>query len=109
VSDEDWLQDPAVDLGDLTEVEAFRMRGALFGESSIPVSWSSFTGESREADVGGEAGFLGSFTAVVGSLGGFTADDDWLGSFTSVDGLRGFGGRCSEGVLLNFGGDAAIT
>ena len=109
MSDEDWLQEPAVDLGDLTEVEDFRMRGALFGGLSIPVSWSSCTGESREADVGGEAGFLGSFTAVVGLLGGFTAGDDWLGSFTSVDGFLGFGGRCSEGVLLKFGGDAAIT
>ena len=95
------------------------MRGALFGGLSIPVSWSSWTGDSREADVGVVAGFLGSFKAVVGLLGGFTPGDGWLGSstavigflgsFTSVDGLRGFGGRCSEGVVLNFGGDASIT
>jgi hypothetical protein len=65
------------------------------------------------------AGFLGSFKADFGLLGGFTPGDGWLGSstavvgflgsFTSVDGLRGFGGRCSEGVVLNSGSDASIT
>ena len=87
------------------------MRGAFSGGLSIAVSRSSRTGDSREAVVGVEAGFLGSFTAVVGLLGGVSPGSftGLLGSFTSVDGLPGLGGRCSEGVVLSSGGDAAMT